>query len=289
MQKLPRLQKLPRVQKLAKLQALPALRALPTRRIGLPSPRRGALLVAVVAIVVGTSGCEDQPPARPLVCGRSAAVASALRPQQCGATLDFTAVNGYGGALAVVHEREDAVVLVDGACTGTLIAAAAGPVVLTAGHCVGLGDRAVAVFNFEDDPDGEQLVTEGVVIERATEPDYALVQLDALPAAIAPTPLGTDPGDRLAIIQHPRGRRKVVAEGRFLDACDGLAYYTDLDTLVGSSGAGVLGRRGHLVAVHTDGDCDVYGGTNFGWTAAAIVAASSHLQAADLTGGAAGR
>lgn len=202
---------------------------------------------------------------------------------QCGPTLDFTPINQYAGAFAAAQEREEAVVLINGLCTGTLIAAAAGPVVATAGHCVGLGDRDVVVFNHEDDPDGEPLITEGTVIERADDPDYALIKLDTLPAAITPTPLTTQPSDQLAIIQHPRGRPKVIAEGPFLDSCDRQIYYTDLDTLVGSSGAGILSDRGYLVGVHTDGDCaEDGGGANRGWTAAAIVEASPYLEAADI-------
>jgi V8-like Glu-specific endopeptidase len=66
-----------------------------------------------------------------------------------------------------------------------------------------------------------------------------------------------------------------------LDACNGLLYYVDLDTSVGSSGAGVLNRDGYLVGVHTDGDC-VKGGTNWGWTAVSIVEASPYLADADI-------
>ncbi|WP_233261809.1 serine protease [Vitiosangium sp. GDMCC 1.1324] len=202
---------------------------------------------------------------------------------QCGPTEDFTPINSYQGEFAdVVQDTEDAVVLIDGRCTGTLIEASAGPVVLTAGHCVGLGDRSLLVFNFEDAPDGDPLVTEGVVIEQALEPDYALIQLDVLPE-VTPVLLTTRASERLAIIQHPRGRHKVIAEGGYLDSCNQLVYYTDLDTLVGSSGAGVLNRQGHLLGVHTDGDCDKNGhGNNRGWTAAAIVEASPYLQSADI-------
>jgi hypothetical protein len=173
--------------------------------------------------------------------------------------------------------------MLGGTCTGTLVAAVAGPVVLTAGHCVGMGDRVLAVFNFEDAPDGEELVTDGTVTEVSTAPDYALVALDALPAAITPTRLATQPTDELAIIQHPRGSPKVVAEGSFYDSCDSVVYYLDLDTLVGSSGAGVLTSNGGLIGVHSDGDCDDEGGgTNRGSTAASIVAASPYLQDEDL-------
>jgi S1-C subfamily serine protease len=210
-------------------------------------------------------------------------ITDSIHGLQCGPTLDFTLINQYAGELASAQAREDAVVLINGSCTGTLIAAAAGPVILTAGHCVELGDRSVVVFNHEDDPDGDPLITEGTAIEQSTEPDYALIKLDAMPAATAPTLLTTQPSDQLAIIQHPRGRPKVIAEGPFLDSCDRQIYYTDLDTLVGSSGAGVLNRQGHLVGIHTDGDCaEDGGGANRGWTAVAIVEASVYLEATDI-------
>jgi hypothetical protein len=219
-------------------------------------------------------------PSPPVVCEQQLRPA---KPDQCGRTADYTAINSYRGDFLAVHDREDAVVMLDGECTGTLVAAASGPVVLTAGHCVGLGDRPLVLSNFEDDPDGDELITEGTVIEQSSAPDYALVMLDMLPA-VTPTPLAIEPGDRLAIIQHPRGMPKVVAEGSFLDSCNGLLYYVDLDTLVGSSGAGVLNRQGFLVGIHTDGDCEE-GGTNRGTTAASIVAASAYLQDEDIVRG----
>jgi hypothetical protein len=200
----------------------------------------------------------------------------ALRPTQCGATLDFTPINRYEGPFA---EREDAVVLIDGRCTGTLIAAVAGPVVITAGHCVGLGARALVAFNVEAEADGEPLVTNGTVIEQSTDPDYALLELDQLPA-IAPTPLTAQPSARVASIQHPRGAPKVIAEGDYLDTCGQHVVYGDLDTLVGSSGAGVLTDAGKLVAVHSDGDCDT--GGNRGWSMESIVLASPYLEPVDL-------
>jgi hypothetical protein len=229
-------------------------------------------------VAAGIAACgESQPQFK--VC--EAAQASRLR-SQCGGTLDFTPVNQYQGAIAAVAAREDAVVLINGNCTGTLIAAVAGPVVLTAGHCVGLNDVALLAFNVEDQPDGDTLVTNGTVFEQSTEPDYALLRLDRLPQ-ITPTPLTTRPSDRVAIIQHPRGRPKVVAEGTYDDECNGLIYYSDLDTLVGSSGAGVLTEQGFLLGVHTDGDCAVDGsGANFGFPSRSIVVVSAYLQDADI-------
>src|SRR5687767_1359822 len=210
---------------------------------------RGQLLA--VAVALGTAACGPREPRIETACGQLP-----LRQQslQCGPNLDFTPVNRYQGEITSVQDREDAVVLIAGTCTGTLIAAADGPVVLTAGHCGELGGRYVVAFNVEADPDGDPLVTEGTVIERSDEPDYALLQLDRLPAS-APTLLTTRSSDRFAMIQHPRGGPKVVAEGQYLGVCNGVVYYADLDTLVGSSGAGALNRQGHLVGVHTDGDC----------------------------------
>lgn len=251
-------------------------------------PVRGALRAylalracLLAALALGAAGCGATAPAAPAVC-KQRQQGLPIHALQCGPALDFTPIHKYRGEVAGIEDREEAIGLINGTCTGTLIAAKAGPVVLTAGHCVGLGDRSVLAFNVEEEPDGDPLVTEGTVIEHGTDPDYALIRLDALPA-VTPISLGTRSSDLLAIIQHPRGRPKVIAEGRFLDACDGLIYYADLDTLVGSSGAGVLNRQGHLIAVHTDGDCQLDGGgANWGWTAARIVEVSPYLQAVDL-------
>ena len=243
--------------------------------------RVSAAAVAMLLGPLGLAACGDAPAAHPPAC-EDLQLGHVLSHAQCGATLDFTPINRYQGEVASVQDREGAVVLIDGNCTGTLIAAALGPVVLTAGHCVGLGDQALLAFNVEADPDGDPLVTNGTVIEQSTAPDYALLQLDQLPA-IAPTLLTSQSTDLLAVIQHPRGGLKVIAEGTFLADCHGQIYYADLDTLVGSSGAGVLNRQGYLYGVHTDGDCAQDGsGSNNGWSAASIIDASPYLQPGDI-------
>jgi len=232
-------------------------------------------------LLLGLTACGEEVPVAPPVCGTTS------RPEvrsflQCGSTLDFTPVNSYQGAFSDVLDREDAVALIDGRCTGTLIQASAGPVLLTAGHCSSVGDRPLLVFNFEAQPDGDELITEGTVIEQALEPDYALIRLDTLPR-VAPVQLTMRASEQLAIIQHPRGVPKVIAEGTFLDSCNQLVYYSDLDTLVGSSGAGILTRQGYLLGIHTDGDCDEKGrGANRGWTSEVIVGASEYLQDTDI-------
>jgi hypothetical protein len=226
--------------------------------------------VATVAMSLGVAACGELHTSQ-VVLG-----------SQCGGMLDFTAINLYQGDIAAVAAREDAVVLINGGCTGTVIAAAAGPVVLTAGHCVGLGDQSLIAFNVEAQPDGDPLVTNGTVIEQSTAPDYALIELDAMPA-VTPTLLTTRFSERLTSIQHPRGGPKVVAEGTLSGECHGELYYLDLDTLVGSSGAGVLNLDGHLLAVHSDGDCNEDGGgANRGSTAERIVQISDYLVDADI-------
>lgn len=235
-------------------------------------------------LAMGTvAACGDSHPKSAEVCGGRPPPTSVVRTHsQCGATADFTPINSYHGDIADVQVREDAVVLIDGDCTGTLIAALAGPVVLTAGHCVGLGDQPLLEFNYEDQADGDPLVTGGTVIELSEKPDYALIRLDELPD-VTPTPLTRRPTDLLAVIQHPRGRPKVISEGTLAGACDEQVYYSSLDTLDGSSGAGVLTSRGYLLAVHTDGTCELDGsGTNQGWSAESVVAASAYLQPADI-------
>jgi len=239
-------------------------------------------LILVAAVSSGTAACGVSGPKVTMVCGELQAARPQV-PSQCGPTADFTPINKYQGELASAQEREEAVVLINGTCTGTLIAASAGPVVLTAGHCVGLQDQQLVAFNVETDPDGDPLVTGGTVFEQSLEPDYALLRIDRMPA-VTPTLLATQPSERLAIIQHPRGGPKVIAEGSLLGDCGGLIYY-ELDTLVGSSGAGVLNDQGQLVGVHSDGDCATNGGgSNLGSTAARIVEASAYLQDADLGG-----
>src|SRR6185295_15329 len=188
--------------------------------------RAVAATTGALALAAGVAACGDSEPHPDAqeICGM--AQIGALRPHaQCGATLDFTPINQYHGAIVGAQVREDAVALIDGDCTGTLIAAKAGPVVLTAGHCVVLHGKSLIAFNVEDNPDGDQLVTNGTVIEQATDPDYALLTLDQLPSVV-PTQLTTRPSDLLAIIQHPRARPKVIAEGMFAAECDGKVYYT---------------------------------------------------------------
>src|SRR5262249_23135927 len=59
----------------------------------------------------------------------------------------------------------------------------------------------------------------------------------------------------LTIIQHPNGEPKKLAAGVHLSLGATSIDYTDVDTLYGSSGAGVLNQLGQVIAVHTQGGC----------------------------------
>jgi V8-like Glu-specific endopeptidase len=229
------------------------------------------------------ASCASDPAVPPTPPPSCADVTSQLRPYStCGGSADLTPINSYTGDITAVQDREDAVVLIDGTCSGTLVAAAKGPVVLTAGHCASLGQQVEVAFNVEANPDGDTLTTNGTTIEQADDPDYALIRLDQLPH-VTPTALTTTPTDRLAIIQHPLGEAKQVAVGDVITNCGPILMY-DVDTRAGSSGAGVLTEAGLVVAVHSDGDCSSDGGgANWGSTISAILGVSSYLVAADVT------
>ena len=96
------------------------------------------------------------------------------------------------------------------------------------------------------------------------------------------TPMSAVVTPALTMIQHARGEPKVVADGRLARRDSQRVHYSEIDTLVGSSGAGVLNARGQLAGIHTVGECSDTGGTNGGWTAASIVEASSVLRSEDL-------
>src|ERR1041384_1458700 len=92
----------------------------------------GPVLAGTVILGFVACGGDDAVPADPVVCGDSTTSEGDRKVrafEQCGPTLDFTPINSYRGEFAdVAQSREDAVVFINGLCTGTLIAASAGPV-----------------------------------------------------------------------------------------------------------------------------------------------------------------
>ncbi len=196
----------------------------------------------------------------------------------CGTTTDFTPVNKYRGPLTWVQTREEAVGRLNRGCSGTFIGKHGNQpnLFLTAGHCLEKGAAAKVDFNHEANPDGPVTTVRGVALESSNNPDYALIRLDSNPG-VAPTPFGRA-STKLAIIQHPEAKPKVIAFGKLSNSStDRRISYSSLDTLGGSSGSGILNDSGSLVGVHTNGGCSASGGTNMGWAISSIIAASKIL------------
>lgn len=157
-------------------------------------------------------------------------------------------------------------------CSGTLISE---DLFLTAGHCV---DPAItqkfAVFSYEkaagsaDLLPQEHVKVEAIVEDSLNGLDFAILKLEGKPGlkyGFTPIrvalPANNDP---LIIIQHPKGKAKMVEAGPKVGESGNYMDYADLDTEPGSSGSGVLNADGSLVGVHTNGGCYSGGGANRG-------------------------
>lgn len=161
---------------------------------------------------------------------------------------------------------------------------------LTASHCVQQDITTDTVsFNYEYLSDRKTLQPEEryrilqMVEDGYTEQlDYAVLRLENSPGLkYGYTPLSSRVpsfNENLVIIQHPLGRPKQYASGYFNSSEDNYYKYHYLDTLSGSSGAGVLDPEGRLIAVHTDGGCENGMELNKGTSIAAIIKSSVMLQ-----------
>jgi hypothetical protein len=119
--------------------------------------------------------------------------------------------------------------------------------------------------------------------------DYAIVELGPgstgqLPGArYAPTVFdATSPvlaqATLLTIIQHPNGVPKRIGAGTQLRIAGNSIFYSQIDTLGGSSGAGVIDQLGRVVGVHTNGGCTQTGGENSGVVLRAIAQVSDIIR-----------
>jgi hypothetical protein len=124
-------------------------------------------------------------------------------------------------------------------------------------------------FDYQVDPAGNprpvvsRAIT-GLVEYRQGGLDFAVFRVDGQPGQTFGRNIvsATDPavGEMMTIIQHPNGLRKVVEAGALtsLARSDNANYltYDTIDTLGGSSGAGVLGVEGLIKGIHTNAGCD---------------------------------
>lgn len=198
-----------------------------------------------------------------------------------------------------------------GWCTGTLID---DDLFLTAGHCLDNGDTAslqlprekgsvplepsvmarefTVQFRYESpalaDADSYENSAEVVRLEEysRTNPDYAIMRLSGRPgfrngvARISST--DSRPGLPIALLQHPRAERMKVGAGPVARLLGPKITYNTIDTLDGSSGAGILDAvTGKLVGIHTNGGCTNDGdGENYGATIGALTSVSDILRKA---------
>jgi len=177
-------------------------------------------------------------------------------------------------------------------CTGTLIG---DNIFLTAGHCFDVkandgsgwdfpvdddtGDEISpyeaatnmnVLFNYQLDGGGAQSFKVRDLLEyRHGGLDYAVLLLDGNPAASYGAQdmdyYQPATGQELTIIQHPGGNYKKIEAGNAAGIYStNYVRYSDLDTIGGSSGSGVLDSSGQIVAVHTNGGCGATGGSNRG-------------------------
>lgn len=167
--------------------------------------------------------------------------------------------------------------------SGSLVAS--GNYILTNNHVLKSKDVAagsVAQFGYENDTEMTEikLRPDRFFITDETL-DFTIVACDGESLGeVTPIPLLRDPatatrGDRVNIIQHPRGRKKEIAlhENKVTRIKDRVLHYTT-DTEPGSSGSPVFNNRWQLVGLHHAGWGEGSGVTNEGIRISAIV---SHL------------
>lgn len=195
----------------------------------------------------------------------------------------------------------------EGWCTGTLIG---DDLFLTAGHCLSpedtpafklprerdrtplrpteLAREFVVQFGYEVSETTrvtrEPQTFEVVRLEeyRNNDLDYAILRLNGRAgfshgvARIAAR--DAEAGSTIALLQHPGGTTMKIGAGAVSSVDGARISYGTIDTLGGSSGAGILdARTGQLVGIHTNGGCTADGGANYGVTISALTQASDIL------------
>ncbi len=209
--------------------------------------------------------------------------------------------------LAVRYRDEAGNVAGQGWCTGTLID---DDLFLTAGHCLDntetgvwslphekggvplsaseLAREFVVEFGYETPLQPElEVARDTVEVVRLEEyrsggVDYALLRLSGHPGlrhgVARVSPSDATASSPIAILQHPAALPMKLAVGSVARVDGSRIVYDTIDTLGGSSGAGILDvATGKLVGIHTNGGCTSDGGENYGVTVAALAAVSETI------------
>lgn len=140
-------------------------------------------------------------------------------------------------------------------------------------------------FNFQVDSLGNPRIEQSFAITQLVE--YRLGGIDFAICRIAGNPgnvfgwttvstVDAAVNDMLAIIGHPAGLPKRIEAGPTTAFSGNQIQYSDIDTLGGNSGSGILrAADGQLVGVHTNGGCNAAGtGSNIGMRISSIRAQS---------------
>jgi hypothetical protein len=210
---------------------------------------------------------------------------------QCGSTQDFQNVEQYNGNLGVTRDFVDdhqapVGMLLPIGCSGTMIS---NNQFITAGHCnIAVGNTVR--FNNQVDAAGNPRPTTDYTVDSVVENklgglDYSIATLRSNPTlgdagvAFGWARVGKkDPasGDTLAIIGHPAVMPKMIEAGTKFGFSGSSITYSDIDTLGGNSGSGILSAKlDAFVGVHTNGGCTTTGGSNSGVRLSSLLANST--------------
>lgn len=178
-------------------------------------------------------------------------------------------------------------------CTGSMISH---DLMLTARHCIQYKrpDNLKVIFSYELNRKGEETKEYTYLVKSILETgkneklDYAILKLDGRPglthgySALANSDTPIEQDEPIILLQHPNGEPMQLDVGHIKRIENKMIEYDDLDTLGGSSGAGLLNADGKIIGVHVLGGCFKIGGSNKAVSIKAIRKASKVIQKYNL-------
>lgn len=209
---------------------------------------------------------------------------------------DFKGDNNFSRYFVRARKKAVAVIIRNGKkryCTGTMISY---DLMLTAKHCVDYKrpDNLSVVFNYELDRTGRSSKEYIYEVDKFMELggkdhlDYAIIKIKGRPgllhghSKLASKNYAPQEGDPILLLQHPDGEPMQLDIGLVKKTSTKFIEYDDLDTLGGSSGAGLLDKQGKIIGVHVLGGCFKVGGSNKAVSIEAIRKSSRLIQEQNL-------